>query len=81
MLINFILHNTKQGKDCSVAAPSKEVLSKHNTPGICAGLGMGGTLKRGLFGWVNSDFFFFKENPNVGLITFEAVIHCLFVCV
>jgi hypothetical protein len=63
MLINFILHNTKQGKDCSVAAPSKEVLSKHNTPGICAGLGRGGTLKRGLFGWVNSGFFFFLRKP------------------
>lgn len=58
MLINFVLPSTKRGKDCSVAAPSKEVLSKHSTPGICAGLGLGGTLKRNLFGWVNSGFFF-----------------------
>lgn len=41
MLINFILHSTDRGKDRSVAAPSNEVLSKHNTPGICEGLGVG----------------------------------------
>lgn len=42
-LINFIPHSTKQGKDCSGAALSKEVLSKGKVAGISAELGVGAT--------------------------------------
>lgn len=43
---------------------------------------VGGTLKRALFGCVNSGLFFFfeKQNPNVGLITFWSFTASLSVC-
>lgn len=66
MLINFILHNTKQGKYCSVAAPSEEVLSKHNTPGICSGWeGVGRNVKERLV-WIGK-FWLFSKNKTLTL--------------
>lgn len=81
MLINFIpAHSTKQGKNCSGAALSKEVLSKHNVARISAELGGGRYLEERLV-WMGKFWLFFEEqNPNVGLITF-LVIHCLCLCV